>query len=251
MSESMQGRRVLVTGAASGIGLACSRLFHARGARLILLDRNAEALRVVSNELVGSTAVVVDVTNPPEATPAIQGAIQQIGGLDGLVNAAGISRWVSFDDLTFEHWREVLSVNLDGPMIVTKAAWEALKAAGGATIVNLASGAGLQPRERFSAYCASKAGLILLTKTLAMEGAQHGVRANAVCPGIVMTPMVERNLQLSGDPQAAYQRYISRNRMGRFGEADEIAQAVLFLSTDASSFMTGSAVSIDGGSVFH
>jgi NAD(P)-dependent dehydrogenase (short-subunit alcohol dehydrogenase family) len=251
MGTQMMGRTVLVTGAASGIGKACAALFHAEGARLILLDRDAERVQAVASGLAGSEAIVVDVTDPDTAGDRVQQAIARAGGLNGLVNAAGISRWVSFDDMSFAQWREVMAVNLDGPMIVTKAAWPALKEAGGATIVNLASGAGLQPRERFSAYCASKAGLILLTRTLAMEGAAHKLRVNAVCPGIVMTPMVERNLALSGDPQAAYQRYVARNRMGRFGEADEIAQAVLFLSTDASSFMTGSAVSIDGGSVFH
>jgi NAD(P)-dependent dehydrogenase (short-subunit alcohol dehydrogenase family) len=172
-------------------------------------------------------------------------------GLDGVVNAAGTSEWRSLEDLALEDWRRILSVNLDGPYIVCRAALGVLKASGNATIVNIASGAGLQPRKNFSAYCASKGGLVLFTKAIAMDLAEHGIRVNAVCPGIVMTPLVERNLALTGDPDAAFQRYISRNLMKRFGTAGEIAEAVLYLSSHESGFVTGSALSVDGGSVFH
>jgi NAD(P)-dependent dehydrogenase (short-subunit alcohol dehydrogenase family) len=153
--------------------------------------------------------------------------------------------------MTLEEWRRILSINLDGPFIVCHAALPALKAAGAATIVNIASGAGLQPRRDFSAYCASKAGLVLFTKSIAMDLAGDRIRVNAVCPGIVRTPLVERNLDLHADREAAVERYVSRNLMRRFGTAEEIAAAVLFLSCDESSFITGSALSIDGGSVFH
>ncbi len=140
---------------------------------------------------------------------------------------------------------------LDGPFIVCRAALPALQSSGKATIVNVASGAGLQPRQNFSAYCASKGGLVLFTKAIAMDLAPDHIRVNAVCPGIVLTPLVERNLALTGDREAAYQRYISRNLMHRFGTAEEVADAVLFLSCEESSFITGSALSLDGGSVFH
>jgi NAD(P)-dependent dehydrogenase (short-subunit alcohol dehydrogenase family) len=172
-------------------------------------------------------------------------------GLDGLVNAAGISIWRSLSDTTLEEWRKILSTNLDGPFIVCHAALPALKASGKATIVNIASGAGLQPRQNFSAYCASKGGLVLFTKAVAMDLAADNIRVNAVCPGIVLTPLVERNLSLHADREAAVQRYISRNLMKRFGTAEEVADAVLFLSCDESAFITGSALSMDGGSVFH
>lgn len=246
----LQGRRLLITGGGSGIGLATARLFVAEGGRVALLDRDAEALARARQEL-GCHTVTADVTQELQVTQAVDGAVAALGGLDGLVNGAGISFWRSFDDLSFAEWRHVMAVNLDGPFLVCKAAWGALKSSGRATIVNVASGAGLQPRLHFSAYCASKAGLVLLTKSLAMDGADHGIRANAVCPGIVMTPMVERNLQLTGDREAAFQRYIARNVMHRFGAAEEVAQSILFLSGDESSFITGSALSMDGGSVFH
>lgn len=246
----MQGRRMLVTGGASGIGLATARLLAAEGAMVALLDRNAEAL-AQSQRNIDCLAVEADVTDEQCVTEAVHEAVAELGGLDGLVNAAGISFWRSFEEMSFAEWRQILSVNLDGPFLVCKAAWAALKSAKSATVVNVASGAGLQPRRHFSAYCASKAGLVLFTKSLAMDGAEDGIRANAVCPGIVMTPLVEKNLQLTGDPDAAYQRYIARNLMHRFGTAEEVAHAILFLSCAESSFMTGSALSLDGGSVFH
>jgi NAD(P)-dependent dehydrogenase (short-subunit alcohol dehydrogenase family) len=248
----LAGRRILVTGGASGIGLATARKFVGEGARVALLDRDAKGLQAAAREL-GSAAwtVCADVTNESEVNAAVQAAATELQGLDGLVNAAGISVWRAFPDLTFEEWRRILSINLDGPFLVCHAALPALKAAGGATIVNIASGAGLQPRQNFSAYCSSKAGLVLFTKSIAMDLAQDKIRVNAVCPGIVMTPLVERNLALNEDREAAFQRYISRNLMKRFGTAEEVADAVAFLTSGESSFITGSALSMDGGSVFH
>ncbi len=248
----MQGRRVLVTGGASGIGLATARRFIAEGARVALLDRDDKALASAATEL-GDKAWTVhaDVTSESDVGAAVEGAANTLGGLDGLVNAAGISVWRNFADLTFEEWRRILSINLDGPFLVTHAALPALKAAGGATVVNIASGAGLQPRANFSAYCSSKGGLVLFTKAIAIDLAGDKIRVNAVCPGIVMTPLVERNLALHADRDAAVERYVSRNLMRRFGTADEVADAVLFLSSAESSFVTGTALSLDGGSVFH
>lgn len=248
----MQGRKLLITGGASGIGLATARRFVAEGARVALLDCNSQGLATAAREL-GDAAVTVraDVTNESEVRGAVNDVADALQGLDGLVNAAGISIWRSLSDTTLEEWRKILSTNLDGPFIVCHAALPALKASGKATIVNIASGAGLQPRQNFSAYCASKGGLVLFTKAVAMDLAADNIRVNAVCPGIVLTPLVERNLSLHADREAAVQRYISRNLMKRFGTAEEVADAVLFLSCDESAFITGSALSMDGGSVFH
>ena len=145
----MQGRKVLITGGASGIGLATARRFIAEGARVALLDRDAEGLSVAVCEL-GDAALALraDVTIEAEVQGAMDEAEAALGGIDGLVNAAGISIWRAFADLTFAEWRHLLSINLDGPFIVCHAALPALKASGRATIVNIASGAGLQPALR-------------------------------------------------------------------------------------------------------
>ncbi len=252
MSARLQGRRVLITGGASGIGLATARRFIAEGARVALVDRNADALAKAAAELgAASWTAQADVTNEAQVKVAVDGAAKALGGLDGLVNGAGISEWKSLEDLDLASWRRMLSINLDGPFIVTHAALGALKASGKATIVNVGSGAGLAPRQNFSAYCASKGGLVLFTKAIAMDLAPANIRVNVVCPGIVMTPLVEKNLALTGDRDAAIQRYIARNQMHRFGTAEEVADAILYLTSDESSFVTGTALSIDGGSVFH
>jgi len=252
MSARLANRRILITGGASGIGLATARRFIAEGARVALLDCNAGGLAKAAGEL-GSAAstVCADVTSDSGVCAAVADAVGALNGLDGLVNGAGISEWRSFEDLSFADWRRLLSVNLDGPFLVTHAALGALKAAGKATIVNVGSGAGLAPRQNFSAYCASKGGLVLFTKAIAMDLAASNIRVNVVCPGIVMTPLVEKNLMLNADRDAARQRYVSRNLMKRFGTADEIAEAILYLTSDESSFITGTALSVDGGSVFH
>ena len=248
----LNGRKVLITGGASGIGLATARRFVDEGARVALLDRDSGGLEKAIQTL-GEAAIAVhaDVMDEANVQAAVEEAAQALQGLDGLVNSAGTSFWRSFADLTFAEWRRTLSINLDGVFLVCKAALPALKVAGKATIVNIASGAGLQPRANFSHYCASKGGLVLFTKAIAMDLARDNIRVNAVCPGIVMTPLVERNLALTGEREAAYQRYVSRNLMQRFGTAEEIADAVLWLSSSESAFVTGSALSVDGGSVFH
>lgn len=247
----LENRKILITGGASGIGLETARLFRREGARVAILDIDAARLDEAARALGECLPLLADITDDAAVARSVGEAVRGLGGLDGLVNSAGISFWRSFDDLSFAEWRRILSVNLDGPFLVCKAAWEALKAAQRSTIVNVASGAGLQPRQNFSAYCASKGGLVLFTKALAMDGAAYGIRANAVCPGIVMTPLVEKNLRLTGDREAAVQRYIARNLMHRFGTPEEVAQSILFLTGGESSFMTGSAVAFDGGSTFH
>jgi NAD(P)-dependent dehydrogenase (short-subunit alcohol dehydrogenase family) len=247
-----QGRRVLITGGASGIGLASAQRFIAEGARVALIDADADAL-VTAARTLGKAAFTAraDVTDEAAVRAAVADTVDVLGGLDGLVNAAGVSLWRSLADMTLADWRRVLSINLDGPFIVTRAAYPALKASGKATIVNIASGAGLRPRQDFSAYSASKGGLVLFTKSIAMDLAADNIRVNAVCPGVIDTPMVQRTLSRQPDREAAIERYISRNLMHRFGSADEVADAVLFLSCDESSFITGSALAMDGGSAFH
>lgn len=248
----MKDRKVLVTGGASGIGRATARRFIEQGARVALLDRDAETLAATARELgPGAVGVHADVTDENEVKAAVAEAVAQLGGLDGLVNAAGVSLWRSLPEMTLEEWRRILSINLDGPFIVCHAAYPALKAAGKGTIVNIGSGAGLRPRQNFSAYCASKGGLVLFTKAIALDLAGDNIRVNAVCPGVVYTPMVERTLSRAPDREAAVQAFIARGVIKRFGTPEEIADAVLFLSCDESTFITGSALGVDGGSVFH
>jgi NAD(P)-dependent dehydrogenase (short-subunit alcohol dehydrogenase family) len=248
-------RRILITGGASGIGLAIAILFQEEGARVALLDRDEAGLRRAADSLraSGGTPVIVvgDVTERASVDRAVGQAVEALDGLDGLLNGAGISLRKSFENTSFEEWREVLSINLDGAFHVTQAALPALKAANGAAIVNIASGSSFRPGPDFSAYCASKGGLMMLSRALAVDLNPYRIRVNAVCPGPILTPMVERSLASAPDQEAAMRAYVDPRLMRRLGEAREVAYAALHLMSDEASYTTGASIAVDGGSSFH
>lgn len=247
----MQGRRVLITGGGSGIGLETARLFVAEGARVGLLDRDEAALARTTAEMGhGAAATAADVTDEAAVGEAVARLAEALGGLDGVVNSAGISLWRPFLDTTFEDWRRIQAVNVDGPFLVCRAALPLLRQAGGGTIVNLASGAGLRPLPNLGAYSVSKAALIMLTRSLALDFAAENIRVNAVAPGPIHTPMIERTLSRAPDREVKMREFIARVGMRRLGRADEIARAILFFSCDESSFTTGTVLEADGGRVY-
>lgn len=247
----LQGRRAIITGGASGIGLASARAFLAEGARVVLLDRNAEALTAAAAET-GAPTFPADVADMESVQTAVDAAVTALGGLDIVVNAAGISRWASFEDTTPALWREVMAVNLDGPFHVCRAALPHLRqASGDRAVVNLASAAGLMPRPNYTAYGSSKGAVVMFTRTLALDLAKQGIRVNAVCPGAILTPMVTEPLEAAPDRAAAEATYLARYALGRFGTAEEVAKLVLFLASAEASYVTGAAYTVDGGSVFH
>ena len=245
----LAGRRILVTGAASGIGLAIARLFRREGAGVAMLDRDQAGLKAADVE--GAVPIACDVADQASVREAVARAGDALGGLDGVVNSAGIDLLRRFEDMTAEEWARVLAVDLTGPMLVCQAALPLMKRAGRGTIVNIASGAGLRPLEQRTAYCAAKAGLIMFGKTLAVDLAGDNIRVNAICPGIIDTPMFRGSWAGAADPQAELARILDRYVIKRAGQPDEIAQAALYLTSDDSSFVTGTALAVDGGRTFH
>ncbi len=244
-------RRILVTGAGSGIGAGVAQLFHREGARLALLDVREDVLKDTADHLDGALALRCDVSDAAEVSAAVSQAVLSLGGLDGVVNVAGIDLIRDFASMTPAEWRKVQAVNVDGPMHVCKAALPALIAHGGGTIVNVASGAALRPLANRTAYCASKAALVMFTKALALELAPVGIRANALCPGVIDTPMVRVSYENAADPEAALREILSRPALVRLGTVEEVANAALYLTGDESSYTTGSALVVDGGRAFH
>jgi NAD(P)-dependent dehydrogenase (short-subunit alcohol dehydrogenase family) len=239
MSGRLQGRRILITGAASGIGQRTAELFAAEGAALTLLDCDRRRLVSVARET-GGTAIEADVTQEPSVTHAVEQGASAMGGIDGVVNAAGIVIHGSVLDVGLADWKLVLDVNLTGTYIVVRCCLPWLAKAPFATIVNIASGQGLLPNNPgMTAYAASKGGVVNLTRALAAELAPS-IRVNSVCPGMVDTPMT-----------AGLERDLDRYSLGRIAEPLEIAQAILFLTSTESSFVTGAALAIDGGRTFH
>lgn len=235
------GRRILVTGGASGIGRATAVLFAAQGARVAVLDR-------VRGE--SEVSVIADVTDGAGVARAVDAAAHALGGLDGVVLNAGIDLIAPVEDMPLESWRRIIDVNLTGAFLVTQAALPALKREARGSIVAVASGAALRPLLHRTAYCASKAALVMFAKALAMEVAPK-IRVNAVCPGAVETPLFRQSIDPTPDPAAAYEEVRRRYVLERIAEPDELARAILFLISDESSYVTGAALAVDGGRTFH
>jgi NAD(P)-dependent dehydrogenase (short-subunit alcohol dehydrogenase family) len=240
MSEGrLRDRRVLITGAASGIGRRSAELFAAEGAALTLLDSNRTGLQEVARATRG-VAVEADVTQEAAVAQAVERGAAAMGGIDGVVNAAGIVVSGSVLEVGVASWRHVLEVNLTGIYIIVRCCLPWLMKAPFATIVNIASGQGLVPNTpNMTAYAAAKGGVVNLTRALAAELAP-AIRVNSVCPGMVDTPMT-----------AGLPRDVDRYALKRVAEPLEIAQAILFLTGAESSFVTGAALAVDGGRTFH
>ncbi len=245
MATRFEGRRVLVTGGGSGIGRAAAAGLKAEGAAVAVLDNRQAALDALDFE---AATFLADVTDPVEAVTA---AADALGGLDGVVNSAGIDLVAPFAEMALADWQRVLAVNLTGAMAVCQAALPALTAAGGGTIVNVASGAGLRPLADRTAYCASKAGLVMLSKTLALELADRNIRVNAVCPGAVDTPLFRGGFEGPEPTAADIEMVRARYALQRVAEPAEIAAAIRFLTSAESSYVTGAALAVDGGRTFH
>ncbi|HYG26628.1 MAG TPA: SDR family oxidoreductase, partial [Caulobacteraceae bacterium] len=219
--------------------------FAAEGAQVAILDANGAGAQDVARSI-GAAAFATDVTDEESVAAAVEGAAKAMGGLDGLVNAAGIVGMGAVEGMDTGMWRRVLDVNLTGPFLICRAAAPVLRKALGATVVNIASGVGLSPTAERSAYAASKAGLITFTKVLAMEWAPD-VRVNTICPGSVDTPM----LRGAYSEPAVMARIIERYALKRLAKAEELASAILFLTSNESSYVTGATLAVDGGRTFH
>ena len=239
--DILKDRRILITGAGSGIGKATAELFAAEGAKLALLDINHGTVAKLA-ETLGGVAVSADVQDEKAVGTAVASAAEALGGLDGLVNAAGVGIYSSLEDMDLDLWRKVIDVNLTGTFVVCKAILPFLQQAEEATIVNIASGAATRAGTGRSAYTASKAGVIAFTRAIAGELAPK-IRANAMLPGAVETPLLQGVNSDPADRKALEARYA----MKRIGQPEEIAQAILFMTSKQSSFMTGSPMLVDGG----
>jgi NAD(P)-dependent dehydrogenase (short-subunit alcohol dehydrogenase family) len=253
VSGALAGRRILITGAAKGIGLASVERFVAAGARIVALDRDEAALAALCERFDSATlhAMTADVADPASVTSAVAAGAKALGGLDGVVNAAGIDLIADIEAMELADWNRIIAVNLTGPMLVMQAAFPHLKAAGGGTIVNVSSAAGLSPLKHRTAYCASKAGLQMASKALALEAAEFGIRVNTICPGAVETELFRTSIDNAPDPRAAYETVRARYALQRIAAPEEIAAAILWLTSTESSYVTGTAIAVDGGRTFH
>ncbi len=245
-------RAVLVTGGTSGIGAAIARAFGAAGASVLLTGRDAErGERVAGGIAAAGGAVafgVADITDPQTPGNLVKACLDRFGRLDILVNNAGIIYDGTIEETSDAEWLETMAVNLDGAFRMSRAALPAIRRAGGGSIVNVASDWALVGGRRAVAYCASKGGLLMMTKAMALDHAHENIRINAVCPTEIDTPMLDREIAQAGlaKPEALEQ-YGAKIPMGRVGTPEDVASAVLFLASDHAGFMTGVALPVDGG----
>jgi 3-oxoacyl-[acyl-carrier protein] reductase len=243
------GGRVLVTGGASGIGEATAHRFLSEGANVVVLDRSRENLAAAGARLEparrNDAELVLeegDVTSSEDVDRVVDAAVRRFGGIDVLVSNAGIAYEEPFLDISRERWDETQRINLTGMFVVTQRVAREMVAEGSGTILLTSSTNGLVGEDRYAHYNASKGGVTLLTKSLAIELGPHGIRVNAVCPGYIVTPLAES----IDDPQfmEAYRRRLPLRRLGK---PEDVAGTFAFLASDDAAFITGETIVIDGG----
>ncbi|MEE8310742.1 MAG: SDR family NAD(P)-dependent oxidoreductase [Candidatus Binatia bacterium] len=239
----MAGKVALVTGSASGIGRATVERFRAEGARVAGIDLVEETRAGVEG---ADLYRRVDVTEEAAVEAVVAETRRELGGLDAVVNAAGVAGGGAVHMLATEEWDRVIDVNLKGTFLVCKHVLPGMVEQGAGSIINIASIEGLEGTEGGSAYNASKGAVVILSKNMAMDYGRKGIRVNSVCPGFIDTPLARQ--VFDGDAMKPYlDRILASSQLGRFGRPEEIASAALFLSSEDASFITGTSLVVDGG----
>jgi NAD(P)-dependent dehydrogenase (short-subunit alcohol dehydrogenase family) len=251
MAMRLAHKVALITGGTSGIGEATARLFAAEGARVAITGRNETRGHAVVAAVLeaGGQAIFVrtDVRKAAECVRSVEETLRRFGRVDILFNNAGVFYPQTTLECSEEEWDLQIDINLKGTFLMSKAVLPGMVAQGSGVIINNSSGWGLVGGDKAVAYCASKGGVVLLTKAMAVDHGRQGIRVNCICPGDVETPMLPEDARMRGLDWKTYIEGCANRPMGRVGTADEIARAVLFLAGDDSSFMTGATLVVDGG----
>jgi NAD(P)-dependent dehydrogenase (short-subunit alcohol dehydrogenase family) len=247
----LHNKIALITGAASGIGRAAAVLFAREGAAVVITDINESAGQAVASEIANNGGHSIfergDVTRAADCQRVIERTVREFGGLHILFNNAGIIRRASVVELSEADWDRVMAVNVKAIFLMCRAAIPVMVAAGGGSIINTASAWGLAGGPKAAVYCASKGAVVLLTKAMAIDHGPQRIRVNCICPGDTDTAMLRNEAQQLGEPGDIFLAEAAKRPLGRVGRAEEIAQAALYLASDAASFVTGTALVVDGG----
>lgn len=249
----LEGKVALITGGTSGIGSATALRFAAEGAAVAITGRNAERGERLARDIEaqGGDALFIqsDVRSAADCRQAVEQTLERFGKIDVLFNNAGVFHPKTIPDCSEEEWDETIDSSLKGAFLMSKYVLPSMIERGSGSIIHTSSGWGVQGGDQAAAYCAAKGGLIVMAKAMAIDHGPQGIRVNCVCPGDVMTPMLPDDAAKRGMPWDEYAAGAAKRPLGRIGTAEEIADAVLYLASDESSFVTGTALVVDGGGV--
>ena len=250
----LQGKSALVTGAASGIGAEIARVFADAGAKVCIADVNEEAARQTAVRLKNSIGIRMDVTSEEEVERGVDRAARELGGIDILVSNAGVQHIDSIADVSYEDWKRVLSIHLDGGFLTTRACMRhMIKQKRGGSIILMGSVHSKEASPQKGPYVAAKHGLAGLCRVVAKEGAAHGIRSNLICPGFVRTPLVEKQIpqlakELNISPESVVKDVMLRNTVdGEFATVNDVAQVALFLAAFPTNALTGQSITVSHG----
>jgi NAD(P)-dependent dehydrogenase (short-subunit alcohol dehydrogenase family) len=248
--QRFAGKVAIVTGAASGIGQAVAVAFAREGAIVYGLDVDQQGLERSAGAMSGATgpftSMVADVSVPDDISSSVDRVVREAGRVDVLVNNAGINMAKRIAELDIGDWDRVFDTNLRSVYLLCKAVWPHFVSSRGGAIVNLASVMGQVGGIGSPAYCSAKAGIIMLSRCLAKDGARDGIRVNSVCPGYIDTPIMEQVLRETADPVRARQDIVDKMPLGRMGAPEEIAAGILFLASSEAAYISGTELTIDG-----
>lgn len=248
MSERLQGKIGIVTGAGSGIGRACAIALAREGARVALVGRRKDRVESLAEEIGDSAlAISADVSKPGEIRRLINETLSRFGGLTFLLNNAGVLHVGNAEQITEEQWDHTFNVNVRAVWLLSRAALPPMRKAGGGSIINVASTLGMVGARNRAAYAASKGAVVLLTKGMAIDHGHDNIRVNAICPSFVETELTAAVLDKAPDPAAVRRERTAAHPLGRLGQPEDIAGLAVYLASDESSWVTGAALPVDGG----
>jgi NAD(P)-dependent dehydrogenase (short-subunit alcohol dehydrogenase family) len=251
--RQLEGKTAIVTGGASGIGRATVELFAEEGAAVVVADIDDTAGTKLAQKLNSKGAKVIfkhcDVTLAEDCEGVVKTAVEELGGLDILFNNAGAIRRADVVETSEDEWDLVMAINVKSVFLMSKYAVPVMDAAGGGVIINAGSGWGLKGGGRAVSYCAAKAAVVNMTRAMAIDHGSQNIRVNCVCPGDTDTPMLREEARQLAENEELFLEEAAERPLGRFGEPVEVAQAVLFLAGEAASYVTGTALVVDGGGI--